>query len=186
MKIQTRKPLSRKLRFDVFKRDGFQCQYCGKSQPDVVLEVDHIHPVSAEGGNEADNLLTSCFECNRGKAAGLLTVIPQSVTEKSKVIEQKIAEMKYLSELHRAQHEAEDMAIMKVVEVMELLRDDVFFSIENAESVRKFLQQLSVTQLTEAMTMACIKMAGYKEEKVFRYFCGICWNTIRIQNSGTS
>ena len=38
-----RVPMSKKMRFDVFKRDGFQCQYCGSTPPSVVLEVDHIH-----------------------------------------------------------------------------------------------------------------------------------------------
>ncbi len=35
---EERKPLSKKMRFDVFKRDGFQCQYCGAMPPNIVLE----------------------------------------------------------------------------------------------------------------------------------------------------
>lgn len=62
-----RKPLSKKLRFEVFKRDAFTCQYCGKKAPDVVLEVDHIKPVSKGGKDELLNLVTACFDCNRGK-----------------------------------------------------------------------------------------------------------------------
>jgi 5-methylcytosine-specific restriction endonuclease McrA len=30
----TRKALSKKLRFEVFKRDNFTCQYCGRAAPD--------------------------------------------------------------------------------------------------------------------------------------------------------
>lgn len=62
-----RKPISKKLRFEIFKRDKFTCQYCGKMAPDVVLEVDHIKPVCKGGTNDELNLITSCFECNRGK-----------------------------------------------------------------------------------------------------------------------
>lgn len=62
-----RKPIPKKIRFEVFKRDAFTCQYCGKKAPDVVLEVDHIKPVSKGGKNELLNLVTACFECNRGK-----------------------------------------------------------------------------------------------------------------------
>lgn len=29
-----RKQLSKKLRFEVFKRDSFTCQYCGKKSPE--------------------------------------------------------------------------------------------------------------------------------------------------------
>ena len=62
-----RKQISKTLRFEVFKRDKFTCQYCGQSSPDVVLEVDHINPVSNFGDNQIMNLITSCRDCNRGK-----------------------------------------------------------------------------------------------------------------------
>ena len=64
-----RKPLSKKIRFEVFKRDSFTCQYCGQQAPDVVLHVDHIDPVALGGGNEMINLITSCAGCNGGKSA---------------------------------------------------------------------------------------------------------------------
>ena len=41
--------ISKKLRFEVFKRDGFQCQYCGKTPPAITLEIDHINPKSKRG-----------------------------------------------------------------------------------------------------------------------------------------
>lgn len=63
-----RESLSKKIRFEVFKRDAFTCQYCGNSSPEVVLEVDHIKPVSKGGDNSLTNLITSCFKCNRGKS----------------------------------------------------------------------------------------------------------------------
>lgn len=67
--MSKRKNLGNKVRFEVFKRDGFCCQYCGQSAPDVVLEVDHISPVSKGGDNDILNLVTSCWECNSGKGA---------------------------------------------------------------------------------------------------------------------
>lgn len=62
-----RKSLTKKTRFEVFKRDSFTCQYCGRMAPDVILEVDHINPVANGGENELINLVTSCYDCNRGK-----------------------------------------------------------------------------------------------------------------------
>jgi len=61
------------MRFEVFKRDKFTCQYCGKTAPDVVLNVDHIHPVKDGGDNDIVNLITSCADCNSGKGARKLT-----------------------------------------------------------------------------------------------------------------
>jgi hypothetical protein len=60
--------VSVRVRFEVFKRDGFQCRYCGKKSPEVVLEVDHIVPVCEGGGDEEMNLATACWDCNRGKS----------------------------------------------------------------------------------------------------------------------
>ncbi len=65
--------LSNKIRFEVFKRDSFKCQYCGKSAPEVILNVDHISPVAKGGENDILNLITSCFECNSGKSDRLLS-----------------------------------------------------------------------------------------------------------------
>lgn len=67
-----RKTISKKLRFEVFKRDNFTCQYCGRMAPDVVLEIDHINPVANNGTNDIINLITSCKDCNRGKGAKVL------------------------------------------------------------------------------------------------------------------
>ena len=68
-----RQNISKGLRFEVFKRDSFRCQYCGRSAPDVILEIDHILPVSQGGKNELLNLVTSCRDCNRGKSNKLLS-----------------------------------------------------------------------------------------------------------------
>lgn len=62
-----RKSISKKIRFEVYKRDKFTCQYCGRKAPDVILNVDHIEPVSKGGSNDILNLITSCFDCNNGK-----------------------------------------------------------------------------------------------------------------------
>lgn len=68
-----RKGIGKKTRFEVFKRDKFTCQYCGRMAPDVILEVDHIKPVAEGGTNKMINLITSCRDCNRGKGKIRLT-----------------------------------------------------------------------------------------------------------------
>lgn len=66
--LPVRKPISKKTRFEVFKRDSFKCQYCGRSSPDVILHIDHIKAVSKGGDNNLINLITSCADCNGGKS----------------------------------------------------------------------------------------------------------------------
>lgn len=77
-----RTPLSKKIRFEIFKRDKFTCQYCGGKSPNVILNVDHIEPVATGGTNEIMNLITSCFECNNGKRA--IPLSDESVVEKQR------------------------------------------------------------------------------------------------------
>ena len=67
--------IGKTLRFQIFARDGFICQYCGRRPPDVVLEVDHVHPYSEGGTDEELNLVTACFDCNRGKSAKVIARI---------------------------------------------------------------------------------------------------------------
>ena len=68
-------PVRPKTRFDVFKRDSFTCRYCGRTSPDVVLELDHIVPVCEGGSDDPINLATSCWDCNRGKTGEPLSVV---------------------------------------------------------------------------------------------------------------
>jgi len=59
--------ISKKRRFQVFNRDEFTCRYCGKRPPNIELEIDHVKPRVDGGGDEFENLVTSCVDCNRGK-----------------------------------------------------------------------------------------------------------------------
>lgn len=64
-----RVPIPKRMRFEVFKRDSFKCQYCGEASPQVVLHCDHIKPVVEGGATELLNLVTACNTCNLGKGA---------------------------------------------------------------------------------------------------------------------
>lgn len=60
------------LRFEVLRRDGFACTYCGQRAPSVVLHVDHVVPWAAGGPTRLENLRAACGDCNLGKGARLL------------------------------------------------------------------------------------------------------------------
>ncbi len=66
---RARKGISPRMRFEIFKRDGFRCVYCGLGFRDGTLVVDHITPVALGGGTESSNLATACEPCNAGKGA---------------------------------------------------------------------------------------------------------------------
>ena len=78
--------ISKKTRFEIFKRDSFLCRYCGRGVGhEIILEIDHIIPVFEGGSNEAINLVTSCFDCNRGKSKNSLLDIKKIVDYKCKI-----------------------------------------------------------------------------------------------------
>lgn len=58
------------LRAKILKRDNYTCKNCGispREEPNILLEVDHIIPVSKGGITSEDNLQTLCWKCNRRK-----------------------------------------------------------------------------------------------------------------------
>ena len=63
-----RKPLPyRKLtRRDVFLRDRFTCQYCGKAARELTL--DHVLPRHRGGSHRWENVVAACGTCNHRKA----------------------------------------------------------------------------------------------------------------------
>lgn len=68
--------MTNKLREFIKKRDNFTCCVCGNSiyrEPSLLLEIDHIVPVSKGGCTEENNLQTLCWKCNRTKSNKTLT-----------------------------------------------------------------------------------------------------------------
>jgi hypothetical protein len=61
--------VSRSLRFQVLRRDGHRCHYCGATAAEAKLTVDHVTPVALGGTDTADNLVAACEPCNGGKSA---------------------------------------------------------------------------------------------------------------------
>lgn len=67
--------MTAKLRGHIKERDGYACLQCGvslASEPHLLLEVDHIVPVSKGGLSTPENLQTLCWRCNRSKGAKII------------------------------------------------------------------------------------------------------------------
>ena len=63
--------MTKALRNRIKKRDNYTCQLCGASvreQSLLLLEIDHIIPISKGGLSVENNLQTLCWKCNRTKA----------------------------------------------------------------------------------------------------------------------
>ena len=66
-----RSKMTATLKKRILERDNYTCQQCGNSvykEPNLLLEIDHIIPVSKGGTSEPKNLQTLCWRCNRSKS----------------------------------------------------------------------------------------------------------------------
>jgi len=108
-----RKPIRKSVRFEVFKRDSFTCQYCGQKSPDVVLVLDHITPVASGGDNDLLNLITACHDCNAGKSDKKLSELLQVAKRRNQLesLEEGRQQVEMLHEWHMSQVNLADDAI---------------------------------------------------------------------------
>src|SRR5690348_498769 len=61
--------ISTRTKFEIRKRDGFKCRYCGVTPMGALLHIDHVIAVANGGTDDHENLVTSCRDCNLGKSA---------------------------------------------------------------------------------------------------------------------
>lgn len=190
-----RKALSVRVRFEVLKRDHFTCQYCGKHPPDVLLEVDHVLPVAAGGGNESENLTTACSECNGGKSDRLLgegrgpAVTIDSIVQQRERLEQG---RQYL-ELVQKQRDlvADQLWLINVAwaEAFRAARTHTEGTVTyqfvgggtfpSEASVRLMMQRLTLAEILNAVAIVAAKFASATRQTE-RYFFGVCWRKIRV------
>ena len=62
-----RAKVTNKMRFSIYKRDGYRCRICGRSGTSNNLEIDHIKPIAKGGKSTYSNLQTLCHRCNARK-----------------------------------------------------------------------------------------------------------------------
>ena len=171
-----RKSISKKMRFEVFKRDSFRCQYCGATSPDVLLHVDHIKPVKEGGETTIENLITSCIDCNLGKGARLLD--DNSVLEKQR---------RQLEELNERRQQLEMM--MKWREGLNKLSEDTYgkaaeyweskasctLTDQGAEKLKKAIKKYSLQVVLDSIDDSCAQYlvsdnSGYTTESIEKAF----------------
>lgn len=185
--------LSVRTRFEIFKRDGFTCRYCGRRAPDVLLELDHIIPRAAGGTDDLENLITSCSDCNRGKSDRLLDESSAPALSQRAVdeAEERLAQARAYAEAMKADRELqaqfEDMVTeawanafgARLHETKEgtFWRFDHYGRWPNAGSIRRLLRRLPVMEILEAVDITASKF-HYSNADAERYFFGVCWRKV--------
>ncbi len=163
--INKREPISKKLRFEIFKRDSFKCQYCGRSSPDIVLEIDHIKPVKKNGKTTIENLITSCFDCNRGKGAKKLD--DKSEIEKAKKQLDLLNERRLQLEMMLKWREGLDcINDLKIKNICDYWSKDIGYSLNDngIKSLKNLINKFELNDLFSAIKIAKDKYIKYDKK----------------------
>jgi hypothetical protein len=176
--------VSKRLRYEVLRRDNHTCRYCGAVAPQVKLTVDHVVPQALGGGDEPSNLVTACESCNNGK-----TSVPADAPIVADVEQDALrwaAAMDKAAEMARAKYEvrldyrnAFREAWDEWKSGPEHAQQPIPLDLNWESSLDNFYEAgLPDWELNEAVR-AAMTNSKVTPSNTFRYFAGICWTKIR-------
>lgn len=161
----SRRTIRPTTRFEIFKRDSFTCQYCGRKAPEVVLEVEHIEPVSKGGSDDLMNLLTACEACNDGKGARRLddgTVLARQRVQLERLQERR-EQFKMLLRWRHGLRLVDEENLMDVAAYWNAHTPGMVLNELGHADLRKWLRKYGVEEVLDAMDIAA---AQYLERDV--------------------
>ena len=173
--------VSKRLRYEVLRRDGSTCRYCGRSAPEVILTVDHVVPVALGGADDPSNLVTACRDCNSGKSATppdatLVADIASDALRWSAAIRQAadalLADLA-AREVNRRAFRAEWTGWTFGQKGMRIHLPDGW-----ERSVDNFLAAGLPLQVLIEDVRTAMNATKVAPEHTFRYMCGIAWKQI--------
>lgn len=191
------KSTGKRQRFEVFKRDGFKCAYCGRSPPEVLLHVDHVIPKAKGGSDDPTNLVTACQDCNLGKAAVPLSVVAPSLQKQADEAKERAEQVAaYSASLAEVRAERERIALALWGELTAALAVPAKPLPSDLRTLRTFLEKLAPDDIRQAIEITAraadrspalrprVSNGKAEMDPAFRYFCGVCWRTIRGEGAG--
>lgn len=180
-----------KLRFEIFKRDEFTCQYCGRKPPEVVLNCDHVLAVAKGGDDDPSNLLTSCWDCNIGKGDRDVDQAAIPIPEAAEMRREKLEQLKAIQEVRKEEKAfyeklIEESLITWSKNVGGYVSDSNWrYSVAVREAMEKFIRQMEPDEMLEAVKISFKKFPALMlpeswetKHARLKYFCGICLRKI--------
>ena len=170
--------VSKRLRFEILRRDNYTCRYCGASAPDVVLHVDHVLAEALGGKNEASNLITACEDCNLGKSATTVDdALVEQVTDDAFRWARAIKAAAAITAAERTGRRADEVRFLEMWNRWTAADSNGPVSLPSdvGPTIDRFLALgLTFGDFEELVRIAMTSGAL----DVFRYFAACCWNRI--------
>jgi hypothetical protein len=172
--------LSKKIRFEVFKRDDFKCQYCGKCAPDVILEVDHIRPKAEGGKNDIVNLITSCKECNIGKGKRKLDDISEIRKQYKELVNlaDKTEQIKMMAKWREESIEAENRLIKMLSGYWCELIKPFYLTQKGENNLRDYYNKFGYESVKDGMLRAINYYGEYTKDGITQDSAEFAWKKI--------
>jgi HNH endonuclease len=143
----------KKIRFEVFKRDAFTCQYCGRRPPEAILHADHIVPKAKGGIDESENLITACADCNSGKGARSLTEPAETVQRNIAQLQEKKKQLEAFNEYQRDMQMLTELAVDDVASYWGELWDQKYsLNACGRASIKSFLKIFTTKEINPTTT----------------------------------
>ena len=161
-----RKSIPKSIRFEVFKRDSFKCQYCGATAPDILLEIDHIRPVSKGGTNDITNLIIACQPCNLGKSNKTLdenTAVAKSRTQLEQLQERR-EQLEMMMAWMEGLRDLKDAVAERVSSYWHDLAPGYTINEDGRAGLQKWIRQFSVEEVCHAMDVAAEQYLKYQKD----------------------
>lgn len=171
-------PISRRLRFEILRRDGHTCRYCGAKAPDVALTVDHVTPTALGGGDDPSNLVTACQPCNAGKSS-IAPGSPLVAEVETDALRWKLA-IEQATVLRRLDREVIDEEIDEFDREWRCWRTSTEAEVPRSGNWRASTERFLAQGLTveEMLRLLPVAMLAVGSDSAWRYFCGCCWRAI--------
>lgn len=169
--MKKRVGLSKKTRFDVFERDRFTCQYCGKTPPDIELHCDHIIAISNGGTNDLENLRTACVKCNQGKGAKHINKAPVNELEKLKRIQENLEATRLAKEFAKASKQRKKLRDEICCHLCELTGKEEAL-IRNITGIQRAVHEFGPEPVMDWLDQSALT-CGNSEQEIMKYFYGI-------------
>jgi HNH endonuclease len=176
-----RKAISKTLRFEVFKRDSFKCQYCGAEAPNVLLHIDHIKPVAEGGTNELTNLITSCMPCNLGKRD--VPLDDHAAVNKARVqldeLQERREQLELMMQWRESLRDIDKEAVERLAEYWNAHTPGWSVNDHGKRNINKWLQKFSVEEICTAMDASATSYLEFDaENKVTSESVGFAFNKV--------
>ncbi|AXQ63941.1 HNH endonuclease [Gordonia phage Horus] len=172
--------VSKRVRYEVFRRDNNRCRYCGATAPETPMTIDHVVPTALGGSDDPSNLVTACRDCNAGKTssspdAPLVADVADDAIRWANAMKQAAAEFAHDRDARAVDRDE----FLGKWETWRYKSSGKYRTYELpggwGESIDQFLAAgLSMVDLHDLVDVAM----GAQSYDPWKYFCGCCWRRI--------